>query len=374
MKVRVWHLIIIATGIFALYLFIFGNKDLIDDPITSRTAQIAVAAFVLLFLISFIKTMYDFFPRRRSFKRFSSLDVLQLTSYISIERKNKKKPSKKRFLLLGFVFVFIIWLGLLWENSQMIIPETSLNITKYIDNKINLVLENEAGLASTTFSEKLPIIVRAEGLGQGKNYAYRITQVGQDDAIVYPLDNWPIFKINQNGEISQRGLITRVLKLNNYALGNIFNKDFQLPLALGDYTIQLVELEKPNAIIVSESSFSIVAFDAKSVEKLIAYMTAEGNITKHFRLYKRNGPEVISIWAQTPNGYFVSGIMKSYFTDYNGVVDRESSFVVTETPFNTSVNGNSINLDTLDGDLAPGLYVYEFIVDGRLILKLKCKI
>lgn len=374
MKVRVWHLIIIATGIFSLYLFIFGNKDLIDDPITSRTAQIAVAAFVLLFLISFIKTMYDFFPRRRSFKRFSSLDVLQLTSYISIDRKNKKKPSKKRLLLLGFVFVFIIGLGLLWENSQMIIPETSLNITKYIDNQINLTLENEAGLISTAFSENLPIIVKGEGLEQGKNYAYRITLAGQDDAIVYPLDNWPIFKINQNSDISQRGLITRVLKINNYALGNKFNKDFQLPLDLGDYTIQLVEIENPNAVIVSESNFKIVSFDAKSVEKLITYITAEGNSTKHFRLYERNGSEIISIWAQTPNGYFVSGIMKSYFTDYNGVVDRESSFGVTETPFSTSVNGASINLENLEGDLSPGIYVYEFIVDGKLILKLKCKV
>jgi hypothetical protein len=374
MKVRVWHLIMIATGIFSLYLFIFGNQEFIDNPITNKTTQVAVVAFVLLFLISFIKTMYDFFPRRRSFKRFSSLDVLQLTSYISIENKRKPKQAKKRYLLLGFVLVLIIGSGLLWENSQMIVPESALNITKYIDTRISLTLENEGGLTSTTFNENLPILVKWEGLEQGKNYACRIIISGNDEAVVYPLDNWPIFKINQNGGISQRGLITRVLKLNDFALGNKFNKSFALPLALGDYTIQLVEIENPSAIIVSESNFSIVAFDAKSVEKLIAYITAEGNITKHFRSYTRIGSEIISIWAQTPKGYFVSGILKTYFTDYNGVVDKESAIGVNETPFSTSVNGTSINLDSLEGDLAPGIYVYEFIVDEKLILKLKCKI
>jgi hypothetical protein len=374
MKVRVWHLIMIATGIFSLYLFIFGNQEFIDNPITNKTTQVAVVAFVLLFLISFIKTMYDFFPRRRSFKRFSSLDVLQLTSYISIENKRKPKQAKKRYLLLGFVLVLIIGSALLWENSQMIVTESSLNITEDIDTRISLTLENEGGLSSTSFNENLPIILQWEGLEQDKNYACRITVSGKDEAVVYPLDNWPIFKIKQNGEISQRGLITRVLKLNNYALGNKFNKSFALPLTLGDYTVQLVEIEKPNAIIVSESNFSIVAFDAKSVEKLIAYTTAEGNLTKHFRSYTRIGAEVISIWAQTPKGYFVSGILKTYFTDYNGVVDRESAIGVNETPFSTSVNGTSINLDSLEGDLAPGIYVYEFIVDGKLILKLKCKI
>lgn len=282
----------------------------------------------------------------------------------------------KWYIAIGLVAALIIGFGLIWENANIVVPEDSLTIIKEIDNENNIELINDTGKISTTFNVNRVIFPNGKGLQEGIWYAYRIIQAreGGGGRAVYPLDKWPIFKIKKSGDVVQRGIITRWLNLKDVALHNEFNKDFWLPLSIGDYTIQLVKIEKPKGIIVAESNFSIVAYDKEMISKLTAYITVKGDSNKYYDSYTRKGPESMTVWVQSPKGEVISGTVKRYIANDDGDIDKESWIGITESSFRTNVNGEPVGLWNLSGNPLPGVYYYEIIIDGNVVFDLKYKI
>lgn len=285
--------------------------------------------------------------------------------------------------IVGLLFALAICFSLLWENSNIVVSEHTLNVSKDLNSQISIVLVNETGKESTSFNANRTILAKGMGLEKGVKYAYRIIYaenlkgdpniagIGKE---LYSLDNWPIFKAKGSGDISQRGIITRLLSLKGFAIRNEFNRANQLPLSLGSYAIQLIEIDEPNGIIVAENNFSIVAFDKDLVSKLIAYITVEGDSTKYYDTYTRKGPEGISVWVQAPKGEVISGIVKNYISNEEGIIDQYSWIGVTENAFTTNGNGEPVGIWGLSGNPLPGIYHYEIIVDGETIFNLKYKI
>lgn len=279
----------------------------------------------------------------------------------------------KWHIAIGLVVALIIGFGLLWENANIVVPENSLTIIKEINNENSIELVDDTGKISTTFNVNRVISPSGKGLQEGIWYAYRIILAREEGRgrVVYPLDKWPIFKIKKNGDVFQRGIITRWLNLKDVALRNEFNKDFWLPLSIDDYTIQLVKIEKPKGIIVAERNFSIVAYDKEMISKLTAYLTVEGDSNKYYDSYTRKGSESMTVWVQSPKGEVISGTVKRYMTNHDGDIDKESWIGITESSFSTNINGEPVKLWSLGGNPLPGIYHYEIIIDGNVVFDLK---
>lgn len=239
MIIRVWQLFVIPYGILILYFFMIDNTQPVSLPLSNQSIIVIALFCILLFYIAIIETVYIFFPRRKPSKRLNSLDLQQRTNYIYEENSLETKKEKKWYVLIGFVFVLILGLTLLWANTNIVAPEANFNTS------------------------------------------------------------------------------------------------------------------------------------AESIEKMTSYITVEGDSNKYYKTYTSKGPESIQIWVETPKDNLVKGILKIYFTNYDAVVDRNSWIGVTETPFSTNIKGGPISLASLDANSPPGIYVYEFIVEGKLILKLK---
>lgn len=468
MKIKGWHLIVLAIIIFFLDFFTLGNRQVVDNQITNQIAIVLAVLSVLLFLIGVVKTLHDLLLKNKGAKKIIREEEEQGLKYMPEEKIKKTKEKKKwqpvniilgllmiacivyfngpynglqsiiaysrlipaialiltkknniftlGVLLLfgltifflptgdGFIFLvaiiympisiilrlfkikwhiaiglaaaLIIAFGLLWENTNIVVPENSLTIIQEVNNENSIELVDDTGKISTTFNVNRVISASGKGLQEGIWYAFRIIQAREGDGgrVVYSLDKWPISTVMKNGDVVQRGIITQWLNLKDVALRNEFNKDFWLPLSIGDYTIQLVKIEKPNGIIVAESDFSIVAYDKEMIEKLTAYLTVEGDSNKYYDSYTRKGSESITVWVQSPKGEVISGTMKMYMTNHDGDIDKESWIGITENSFRTNVNGEPVKLWGLGGNPPPGIYHYEIIIDGNVVFDLEYKI
>jgi hypothetical protein len=450
MKIKGWHLIVLAIIGFFLDFFTLGNRQVINNPITNKIAFIIGLLCVLVFLFGIIKTLRDFLSRNKENKEKetkekkkwqpvnimmgllmigfiiyfnrSSNGLESIVAYsrfipaiaLIITRKNNIftlsvlllfgitiffLPTEDTFIFfvailymffsmilrlfkikwhiaIGLVAALIIGCGLIWENANIVVPEDSLTIIKEIDNENSIELINDTGKMSTTFNVNRVISPNGKGLQEGIWYAYRIIQAreGGGGRAVYPLDKWPIFKIKKSGDVVQRGIIARWLNLKDVALHNEFNKDFWLPLSIGDYTIQLVKIEKPKGIIVAESNFSIVPYDKEMISKLTAYLTVDGDPNKYYDSYTRKGPEGITVYVQSPKGEVISGIVKRYMANDDGDIDKESWIGITESSFSTNINGEPVNLWSLGGNPLPGIYHYQILIDGKVVFDLKYNI
>jgi len=140
-------------------------------------------------------------------------------------------------------------------------------------------------------------------------------------------------------------------------------------LSIGDYTIQLVKIEKSKGIIVAESDFSIVAYDKEMIAKLSAYLTVEGDSNKYYDSYTRKGSGGMTVWVQSPKGEVISGTMKMYKANYDGDIDKKSG--IMENSFRTNVTGEPVKLWNSGGNPPPGSYHYEIIIDGNVVFDLK---
>ena len=69
MKIKGWHLIILAIIVFFSDLLTLGNRNVIDNPITNSIASILGLLCVFTFLFGVIKTFYDFASKNKESNR-----------------------------------------------------------------------------------------------------------------------------------------------------------------------------------------------------------------------------------------------------------------------------------------------------------------
>jgi len=65
MKIKGWHLIVLAVFIFLLDFFTLGNRQVIDNQVTNTIAFVIGLLCVFTFLFGIIKTVHDIFSQRK---------------------------------------------------------------------------------------------------------------------------------------------------------------------------------------------------------------------------------------------------------------------------------------------------------------------
>jgi hypothetical protein len=64
-KIKSWHLIVVAIIVFLLDFFTLGNRQVIDNPITNQIAGVVALVCVLLFVFGIIKGLHDLLQKNR---------------------------------------------------------------------------------------------------------------------------------------------------------------------------------------------------------------------------------------------------------------------------------------------------------------------
>ena len=64
MKIKGWHLIVLAIIGFFLDFFTLGNRQVINNPITNKIAFVIALICVLVFLFGVIKTLQGLFTQK----------------------------------------------------------------------------------------------------------------------------------------------------------------------------------------------------------------------------------------------------------------------------------------------------------------------
>ncbi len=264
----------------------------------------------------------------------------------------------KRPVAIGLAIALVLGLWafkvLTLDKMQSFVPENSITIVKEINSENGIELVDEAGKTATTFHSGQGMFAKETGLWKGVSYAHRI--INKAGEVVIPLDKWPVFETQHDGGVVRSGE---------------FNAGEWLPLNIGDYTLQLVKIEKPRGAIIAESDFSIVPYDKQTLSKLTAYLTVKGDSNKYYDSYTKKGSDSVTAWVQSADGESISGTVRFYLTNRDGVIDKTSWIGVTEEAFRTNPNGEPVSLRNLSGNPPPGIYHYEIIVDGKVVFDLK---
>ena len=71
MKIKSWHLIVLAIIVFFLDLFTLGNRQVVDNQITNQIAVVIALLCILVFLFGVIKTLHDFFLKNKEAKKIN---------------------------------------------------------------------------------------------------------------------------------------------------------------------------------------------------------------------------------------------------------------------------------------------------------------
>ena len=262
----------------------------------------------------------------------------------------------------------LIGLYLFWDFTNTFVSEKTITFSKEIDRGIIVELGTTTGEASTAFNFNQLITPRERGVQKNVTYAYRV--LNKSGNVVIPVDKWPLFT-NNNGDVRRRGIISQLLESKNIALGGTFNFDVWLPLNIGNYTIQLVRINKPKGIIVAEKDFSIVPYDQKTIAQVTSYLSVEGDSNKYYDGYDKKGNDSITVWVQSPKGVTVSGTLKFFMTNAQGEIEKTSWIGVVETKFNSDPNGNPVALRGLSGNPARGIYHFQIIINDYVVSDLK---
>ena len=69
MKIKSWHLIILAIIVFFLDFFTLGNRQVIDKPTTNKIAFVIALLCVLVFLFGIIKTLHDSISKNKEINK-----------------------------------------------------------------------------------------------------------------------------------------------------------------------------------------------------------------------------------------------------------------------------------------------------------------
>lgn len=114
MKIKGWHLIILAIIVFFLDFLTLGNRQVVDNQITNQIAVIIALLCVLVFLFGVIKTLCDFFSKNRGTKKSNrereEEQGLKYTSEENIKKTKEKKKWQPVNIILGLLMIgFIIY-------------------------------------------------------------------------------------------------------------------------------------------------------------------------------------------------------------------------------------------------------------------------
>ncbi len=369
-----WQLLNIALGLVTAILVYYFCRPIYwaDTSIVVYARLIPVIVLILTKrnnLLSFL-VLLAVGITSISFPTFDGFFILGLAIYMfvsSILRIFKVKYDA----LIGLLFSIIIGLGFYWDYAHAFISESSLALSKMINDEVVIELGDNTGKALTAFNFNQMITPRQRGLEAGKTYAYRVLDKSGNAAI--PLDKWPAFKTMTNDGIYRYGKITEWFDFKNIALKGTFNYNVWLPLDLGDYTIQLVKIEKPVGTIVAEKSFSIAPYDNETLSKISAYLGVEGDPNKYYDSYTKKGKDSVTVYIQSSNGDVVSGKIRSYMTNLEGELQETSWVGVSENAFTTDPNGEPVALTNMSGNPPIGIYNYEIIINGKVMFRLKYK-
>ena len=275
--------------------------------------------------------------------------------FSALLRMRKVKWHVMIGLAVAVVFGLIGFYKLTFEKIQTFVSESSLVIVREIDDRSGITLSstgNEADI-STMFNPRKPIYLIAKGLQKNVNYACRI--INETGEAVIPLDKWPVFKLKGNSDSVQRG---------------IFNDTDYLPLHTGGYTIQLVRLEKEQGIIVAESNFSVIPYDKQTLSELVAYLTVDNDPNKYYDSYTVKTDRMsVKAWVQIPKGKTVSGTVKFFKTNYDGVIEKTPWDSVRV--FKTNSNGDPVSISGMGGRIPPGIYHFQIAVEDDILADLK---
>lgn len=280
----------------------------------------------------------------------------------------------KKHMLIGFMVFLIITLFLCLDHLLAFTHEKSLTFTKNADSGVTVELGDSSGQASTVFEYNQMVTPRQRGLDTGKNYAYRVLNEKGDTVIA--LDNWPVFLTLSNDKIYRFGKITDWFSLGNVASHGTFNSGIWFPLENGDYTIQLVKIEKNVGTVVAEKSFSIAPYSEKILSDITAYFEVEGDPNKYYDTYSKNPAKLedsVTVYINSA-GKAVSGTMRSYMTDSEGREVQDPWFKDSEKQFTTSPDGQPLALSNLKGNPPLGIYHYEITINGKVMFHLKYKV
>ena len=138
----------------------------------------------------------------------------------------------------------------------------------------------------------------------------------------------------------------------------------------GGYTIQLVRLEKEQGIIVAESNFSVIPYDKQTLSELVAYLTVDNDPNKYYDSYTVKTDEFgVTAWVQIPKGKMVSGTVKFFKTNYDGVIEKTPWDSVRG--FKTNSNGEPVSISGMSGRIPPGIYHFQIAVEDDILADLK---
>jgi hypothetical protein len=303
-----------------------------------------------------------------SFPTLDGFFVLGLAIYMFVSSILRIFKVQKH-MLIGLAVSLIIGLGFYWDHVHAFVAESSLDITKKINSGVYIELGDSTGAALTAFSFNQMITPRQRGLEVGKSHAYRV--LDKSGNVVIPLDKWQVFKSGTKDKTYRYGKITEWFNFKNVALRGTFNFSVWLPLDIGDYTIQLVKIEKPVGTIIAEKSFSIVPYSAETLSNITAYLLVEGDPNKYYDSYTKKGKDSVTVNVQSSKGDVVSGKIKSYMTTLEGKMQENSWIGVTENTFSTNPDGEPIALGGMGGNPAIGIYNYEIIINNKVMFHLK---
>ena len=137
MKIKGWHLIVLAITIFFLDFFTLGNRSVIDNPITNQIANVIGILCVLVFIFGVIKALLDFSSKIKVTK--------------TINRKQEEEQGIRatgveiglRRLLAILQLIIILPMGVLFPifGWLLALPNLLFVLYLFINRKYHLVFD-----------------------------------------------------------------------------------------------------------------------------------------------------------------------------------------------------------------------------------------
>jgi hypothetical protein len=107
-----------------------------------------------------------------------------------------------------------------------------------------------------------------------------------------------------------------------------------------------------------------------SAPELVAYLTADNDPNKYYDSYTVKTDEFgVTAWVQIPKGKTVSGAVKFFKINYDGVIEKTPWDSVRG--FKTNSNGEPVSISGMSGRIPPGIYHFQIAVEDDILADLK---
>lgn len=249
--------------------------------------------------------------------------------------------KKEPFILQSLAIAFLLILG--WNaissmNAPRFVQESQLEISEALDPNIRVYMtgETQAGPASfkTSFFSGEPFFPMEEGLAAGTEYGFRVVYPNASAAV--PLKMTDRIRVGRGTEGS-----------------GMFNSK-QDTLLDGNYTLELVKVEKNKGLIVGRTNFSIIPVD---VSQLKFWLTLKESSERNSTILLESFDSVdMHVWVQGPSGSKISGVLQ---------VKKLDGTIRWQENFETSPSGEPVRIFNMSG--TPDNYNLELLVAGRVV-------